>query len=52
MTTCIGTVAAGMPLASPDERYGMTIPPLDGLLKPVFEDLHIITHGVLPGLVE
>src|SRR6266851_7255077 len=42
MTTCIGAVATGMPLASPDEGRGMTIPPLDCLPKPVFEDLHII----------
>ena len=42
MTACSSTVAAGMPLASPDKRRGMTIPPLDCLPKPVFEDLHII----------
>src|SRR2546421_2599623 len=42
MTTRIGAVAARMPLASPDERRRVTIPPLDCVPKPVFEDLHII----------
>src|SRR5713226_6469386 len=42
MTTCIGAVATGMPLASPDERRRMPIPARDCLPKPVFEDLHII----------
>src|SRR6266699_3214401 len=42
MTTGIGAVAAGMPLASPDERRRVTIPPLNRLPKPIFEDLHII----------
>ena len=42
MTTRIGPVAAGMPLASPDERRRVTIPPLDSIPKPIFEDLHII----------
>src|SRR5438105_79501 len=42
MTTRIGPVAAGMPLASPDERRRVPIPPLDRIPKPIFEDLHII----------
>src|SRR6266567_397474 len=42
MTTRIGAVAACMSLASPDKGSGMTIPSLNGVPKPVFEDLHII----------
>src|SRR5216684_3628839 len=42
MTTRIGAIAACMPLASPDEGSRMTIPSLDGIPKPIFEDLHII----------
>jgi hypothetical protein len=42
MTTRIGAVAACMSLASPDKGGGMTIPSLNGVPKPVFEDLHII----------
>src|SRR5947209_19670620 len=42
MTTRIGPVAACMPLASPDKRRRVTIPPLDRIAKPIFEDLHII----------
>src|SRR6266496_1962091 len=49
MTTSIGPVATSMPLAAPDERRRMTIPPLDGVPKPVFEDLHIIDMMSLQG---
>src|SRR5512135_1697577 len=42
MTTGIGPVAACMPLASPDKRRRVTIPPFDSIPKPIFEDLHII----------
>src|SRR5712691_8443129 len=42
MTTRVSPVAAGVALPSPNERGGMTIPALDRLPKPVFEDLHII----------
>src|SRR5512135_243883 len=42
MTAGIGPVAAGMSLASPVKRGGMTIPALDGVTKPVFEDLDVI----------
>src|SRR5579864_1083334 len=42
MTTRIGSVAAGMALASPNERSRLAIPPLNRILKPILEDLHII----------
>src|SRR5947209_1579400 len=49
MTTGISAVAARMPLASPDERRWVTIPSLDGVAEPVFEDLHIIDVVSLQG---
>src|SRR5215467_393519 len=42
MTARIDPVAACMAFASPDKRRRVTIPPLDGIPKPIFEDLHII----------
>src|ERR1700687_4399898 len=49
MTTRISAIATGMPLASPDEGSRMTIPALDGLGQPIFEDLHIIDMMSLQG---
>src|SRR5437764_11072735 len=49
MATRIGSVATCMPLASPAEGSGMTVPPLDGVDKPIFEDLHIIDMVSLQG---
>src|SRR6266568_807231 len=49
MATRIGPVATCMPLASPDEGSGMPVPPLDGVSKPIFEDLHIIDMVSLQG---
>src|SRR2546421_8854806 len=42
MTPGIRPVSACMPLASPDERRRVTIPPLDGVSEPIFKDLYII----------
>src|SRR5260370_723685 len=42
MTARIGPVTACVSLASPDKGGPMPIPSLDGVAKPVFEDLHII----------
>src|SRR5512135_321003 len=49
MTTRIGAVAASMALACPDKGGGMTIPALDGVAKPVFEDLHVVDMMPLHG---
>src|SRR5437763_2699547 len=42
MATGIGAVTTSMPLASPDERSRLPIPPLNGVAQPVFEDFHVI----------
>lgn len=42
MTTGIGTVATGMPFASPDEGSAMSIPSRAGVPQPIFEDLDIL----------
>lgn len=49
MTTGIGTVAAGMSLASPEEGGGVPIPALAGVPQPVFEDLDSIDLVALQG---
>src|SRR5579859_5680286 len=49
MATGIGPIAAAMSLAAPDEGSRLTIPALDRVGQPVFEDLNIIDMMALQG---
>src|SRR6266536_2389608 len=42
MPTCIGPIPACVPLASPDERGGVSVPANNRVTEPVFEDLYIV----------